>query len=58
MAFISPHKNLGGTEACGILVVRTSLVGTRPSYPGGGTVIYVKGYTQQDVFYDTDPFSR
>lgn len=42
---MSPHKNLGGAESCGILLVRKNVVkGGKPSFPGGGTVQFVKGY--------------
>lgn len=44
-AYISPHKNLGGTESCGVLLARKSVVsGEKPTFPGGGTVRFVKGY--------------
>ncbi|MCX5517373.1 aminotransferase class V-fold PLP-dependent enzyme [Kaistia defluvii] len=39
---LSPHKFVGGPGASGILVVRKSAVTqTRPSWPGGGTVSFV-----------------
>ena len=39
---LSPHKFVGGPGASGILVVRKSAVErTRPSWPGGGTVSFV-----------------
>eukprot|EP00892_Ulva_mutabilis_P009613 jgi/Ulvmu1/7023/UM033_0082.1 len=41
---ISPHKLVGGPGACGVLVVRRSIVRTvEPQSPGGGTVSYVNG---------------
>lgn len=58
-AFLSPHKNLGGIESCGILLARKSLFkDSKPTFPGGGTVKFVKGYTKKDVLYEVDPFSR
>jgi selenocysteine lyase/cysteine desulfurase len=43
--FLSPHKNLGGTESCGVLIARKNIItGSKPSFPGGGTVSFVKGY--------------
>lgn len=58
-AFISPHKNLGGVESCGLLVARKLLIqNTKPTFPGGGTVRFVKGYSRNDVMYETDIFDR
>ena len=58
-AYLSPHKNLGGAETCGVLVARKSIVlNARPTFPGGGTVAFVKGYTKEDVIYDFDVFNR
>lgn len=58
-AFLSPHKNLGGAESCGVLVARNcSLKCDKPSFPGGGTVRFVKGYTKNDIMYEADPFAR
>jgi hypothetical protein len=44
---------LGGSEACGLLITRKSLYHAlkKPTFPGGGTVKYVKGYQQKDVLY-------
>lgn len=40
--FVSPHKFAGGPAASGILVVREAAVtANRPTWPGGGTVMYV-----------------
>ena len=59
LAFISPHKNLGGAESCGILVARKSLIDqAKPTFPGGGTVRFVKGYKKEDVMYEVDVFAR
>jgi len=45
--FLSPHKNLGGAESCGVLVARKSVIkGAKPTFPGGGTVAFVKGYSK------------
>jgi selenocysteine lyase/cysteine desulfurase len=56
---LSPHKNLGGAESCGILVARKSLlIANKPIFPGGGTVRFVQGYTKDDVMYEIDIFSR
>lgn len=30
----------------------------KPTFPGGGTVAFVKGYTQEDIMYDRDIFNR
>lgn len=58
-AFLSPHKNLGGAETCGILIARKNIVkNAKPTFPGGGTVAFVKGYSKQDVMYDVDIFNR
>ncbi len=39
---VSPHKFIGGPGASGILIVRRdSVVATKPSWPGGGTVKFV-----------------
>ena len=58
-AFLSPHKNLGGAESCGVLVARNALMNRlKPTFPGGGTVRFVKGYSRDDVMYETDNFSR
>jgi selenocysteine lyase/cysteine desulfurase len=58
-AFISPHKNLGGAESCGLLLVKKSVISSsKPSFPGGGTVAMVKGYEDNDILYDTDLFNR
>ena len=58
-AYLSPHKNLGGAEACGVLIARKSIISdSKPTFPGGGTVSFVKGYTKTDVMYDVDVFNR
>lgn len=58
-AYLSPHKNLGGAESCGVLIARKSIVkDAKPTFPGGGTVSFVKGYTKLDVMYDPDIFNR
>ena len=33
--YLSPHKMLGGPGACGVLVVRRSLVCSQPTVAGG-----------------------
>ena len=44
---MSPHKNLGVAESCGLLLARKSTVkGAKPTFPGGGTVAFVKGYSK------------
>lgn len=30
----------------------------KPTFPGGGTVKFVKGYSKDDVMYEVDVFSR
>jgi len=51
---------LGGAEACGVIVARKSVImkNAKPTFPGGGTVAFVKGYTQEDIMYDRDIFNR
>ncbi len=40
--FLSPHKFQGGPGASGLLIVRRSAIrATRPTWPGGGSVAYV-----------------
>lgn len=31
---------------------------SKPTFPGGGTVKFVKGYKRDDVMYEVDIFSR
>ena len=42
---MSPHKNLGGTESTGVLLIKKSAYDCTktPSFPGGGTVKMVMG---------------
>jgi len=50
--FISPHKNLGGSESCGVLLGRKEIINlAKPTFPGGGTVKFVKGYNKEDIMY-------
>lgn len=53
---LSPHKNLGGTEATGVLLMRNVAYNKKlaPSFPGGGTVSAVIGIKESDIFYDTE----
>jgi selenocysteine lyase/cysteine desulfurase len=57
---MSPHKNLGGAEATGALIVKNSAydLGSSPSFPGGGTIKYVFGLEKRAVSYLDDPASR
>ena len=58
-AFMSPHKNLGGVETCGLLLVKKDVISSStPTFPGGGTVSLVKGYEHEDIIYDMDLFNR
>lgn len=58
-AYISPHKNLGGCESCGLLLARKSIISnTVPTMPGGGTVHYVYGYEKSKILYGQDPFEK
>ena len=42
-----------------MLIARKSIVtNAKPSFPGGGTVAFVKGYAKTDVMYDVDIFNR
>ena len=34
------------------------MVSSKPTFPGGGTVRFVKGYSKDDVMYEVDVFSR
>ena len=57
--FLSPHKNLGGTESCGVLIGRKAIIElSKPTFPGGGTVKFVKGYKKSDIMYEDSIFSR
>jgi selenocysteine lyase/cysteine desulfurase len=57
--FLSPHKNLGGSESCGVLLGRKSIIElSKPTFPGGGTVKFVKGYKKEDIMYEDNIFSR
>lgn len=39
--FLSPHKLLGGVQACGLLAIKRSLLDSQnPSFSGGGTIEY------------------
>jgi selenocysteine lyase/cysteine desulfurase len=53
---LSPHKNLGGTEATGVLLMRNVAYDSKkaPSFPGGGTVAAVIGIDESDIFYDSE----
>ena len=57
--FLSPHKNLGGTETCGVLIGRKAIIDlSKPTFPGGGTVKFVKGYNKDDIMYEDSIFAR
>lgn len=48
--FLSPHKFLGGPGSPGILLMSDALYLLRsgpPSTSGGGTVLYVNGYSDE-----------
>lgn len=34
------------------------MTNAKPTFPGGGTVAFVKGYSKEDVMYDVDIFNR
>jgi selenocysteine lyase/cysteine desulfurase len=34
------------------------MASSKPTFPGGGTVRFVKGYSKDDVMYEVDIFSR
>lgn len=57
VAFLSPHKLLGGVGSCGLLAMRKSLLdGTiPPTFAGGGTVTYV---SRIDHYFREDPEYR
>lgn len=47
---VSPHKFVGGPGASGVLIVRRDAVSvTRPSRPGGGTVLFVNAFQHDYV---------
>ena len=57
--FLSPHKNLGGSESCGVLIGKKGIIeATKPTFPGGGTVKFVKGYHKEDIMYEESVFAR
>ena len=42
-----------------MLIARKNIVtNAKPTFPGGGTVAFVKGYAKTDVMYDVDIFNR
>ena len=43
---MSPHKLLGGNESTGVLIGKLDSYDNSftPSFPGGGTVVMVRGY--------------
>ncbi len=42
-----------------MLIARKNIVkNAKPTFPGGGTVAFVKGYSKEDVMYDVDIFNR
>lgn len=47
---------MGGAESCGVLISNRSLIPLKPTFPGGGTVQFVKGYKKSDVGYHQDAF--
>ena len=50
---------MGGAESCGVLVARNNIINSsKPTFPGGGTVKFVKGYSREDVMYETGNFAR
>jgi hypothetical protein len=41
------------------MIARKNIIqNAKPTFPGGGTVAFVKGYTKLDVMYDVDIFNR
>lgn len=57
--FLSPHKNLGASESCGVLIGRKAIIElSKPTFPGGGTVKFVKGYKKSDIMYEDNIFAR
>lgn len=44
--FISTHKLVGGVGSCGLLAIKKSLCGDKPSFAAGGTVGYVSRTSQ------------
>lgn len=38
--------------------MRKQLAGDKPSFPGGGTVQFVAGYSKSQISYDDDTFAR
>ncbi|XP_073013441.1 uncharacterized protein [Typha latifolia] len=59
--FLSPHKFVGGPGSPGILLMRQDLYrigATPPSTSGGGTVLYVSSFGNQDTIYCEDVEER
>ncbi|CAA7393297.1 unnamed protein product [Spirodela intermedia] len=55
--FLSPHKFLGGPASPGVLLMSDALYrlkGRPPSTSGGGTVLYVNGYDEEETLYCED----
>ncbi|KAK1306282.1 hypothetical protein QJS10_CPA10g01353 [Acorus calamus] len=55
--FLSPHKFIGGPGSPGVLLLSEALYGLKgrpPSTSGGGTVLYVNGYNEEDTLYCED----
>ncbi|PIE09739.1 MAG: aminotransferase [Rhodobacterales bacterium] len=51
---LSPHKFVGGPQASGVLIMRRDAVrSTRPTFPGGGTVVFVSP-TAHDYIPDVE----
>jgi selenocysteine lyase/cysteine desulfurase len=59
--FLSPHKFLGGPGSPGVLLMSDELYRLKhspPSTSGGGTVVYVNGYSERDTLYCEDVEER
>lgn len=56
VAFLSPHKTLGGIGSCGILCIRQHLFDTTlpPTFSGGGNI----AYSSQNSHYYIDDIER
>lgn len=51
VAFLAPHKLLGGVGSCGLLAIRKSLLDTTlpPSFGGGGVIEYANNETHSFI---------
>jgi selenocysteine lyase/cysteine desulfurase len=42
-----------------VLIANKNMISlSKPTFPGGGTVKFVKGYEKSDILYEDTPFAR